>query len=201
MIRNISGVILAGGACKRFNGLIKPLIAIDGKTIISRMIDAISDIFSEIIIVSNTPDQFIEYKNCRIISDHFLNMGPLGGIHSALVDTTKEAIFVFAGDMPGLDREIIAGQIDFYNANKYDIVIPSIELSIEPLHGIYKKSLAGLLGDYLKCNCDLAVREFLKIAEVQYMQMDISEKTKIAFTNINSPGDLPPVKNCQGWNE
>jgi len=44
-------VILAGGAGKRFNGLIKPAIAIDGETIISRMIDVISDIFSEIIIV------------------------------------------------------------------------------------------------------------------------------------------------------
>jgi molybdopterin-guanine dinucleotide biosynthesis protein A len=194
MIRNISGVILAGGASKRFNGLIKSMIVIDGKTIISRMIDIISDIFSEIIIVSNTPDLFKEYKNCRIISDHFLNMGPLGGIHSALIDTTKEAIFAFAGDMPMLDREIIASQIDFYNVNKCDIVIPVIQQSIEPLHGIYKKTLASLLEDYLKMNMAHAVREFLKKADVQYMQMDNSEKSKIAFTNINSPRDLPPVK-------
>jgi len=108
MIRNISGVILAGGACKRFNGLIKPLIAIDGKTIISRMIDAISDILNEIIIVTNTPALFKEYKYCRIVND-----------------------------------------------------------------------------------------QFLKKAEVQYMQMDKSEKTKIAFTNINSPGDLPPLKTAR----
>ena len=72
MIRNISGVILAGGASKRFNGLIKPMIAIDGKTIISRMIDAISDILNEIIIVTNTPALFKEYKYCRIVNDQFL---------------------------------------------------------------------------------------------------------------------------------
>jgi len=65
-------VILAGGAGKRFNGLIKPAIAIDGETIISRMIDVISDIFSEIIIVSKTPALFKEYKYCRIINDQFL---------------------------------------------------------------------------------------------------------------------------------
>jgi hypothetical protein len=39
MIHNISGVILAGGASKRFNGLIKAKIVIDGRTIISRIIE------------------------------------------------------------------------------------------------------------------------------------------------------------------
>ena len=41
MVNNISGVILAGGASKRFNGINKTRILIDGKTIISRMIDTI----------------------------------------------------------------------------------------------------------------------------------------------------------------
>jgi molybdenum cofactor guanylyltransferase len=190
MIRNISGVILAGGAGRRFNGLTKAKFVIEGKTIISRMIDTICTIFSEIIIVTNVPDKFKEYKNCRIIPDQFLNMGPLGGIHAALKEAKNEAIFVFAGDMPMLDREIIISQIDFYNSNKCDIVIPEVEQSIEPLHGIYKKTLAGHLEDYLKMNHDNAVREFLKESDVQYMQMDISLKTKTAFTNINSPQDL-----------
>jgi molybdopterin-guanine dinucleotide biosynthesis protein A len=81
MAHNISGVILAGGASKRFNDIIKTKIVIDGKTIISRIIETIDDIFDEIIIVTNTPDEFKEYANCRIIGDQFLNKGPLGGIH------------------------------------------------------------------------------------------------------------------------
>jgi molybdopterin-guanine dinucleotide biosynthesis protein A len=201
MFRNISGVILAGGESKRFNGFIKPMIVIDGKTIISRIMDAISDLFDEIIIVTNSPSHFKDFKKYRLINDQFLNVGPLGGIHAALKVSKNEAIFVFAGDMPTLDRGIIADQIDFYNANKCDIVIPAIIENIEPLHGIYKKTLSNLLEYFLNEKSEYSVREFLKNANVQYLQMGMSEKTKIAFTNINSPGDLAPVKNFLIWED
>jgi molybdopterin-guanine dinucleotide biosynthesis protein A len=81
MVHNISGVVLSGGVSKRFNGIIRAKIVIDGKTIISRIVETIDDIFDEIIIVTNTPDEFKEYNSCKIIGDQFLNKGPLGGIH------------------------------------------------------------------------------------------------------------------------
>jgi molybdopterin-guanine dinucleotide biosynthesis protein A len=40
-----------------------------------------------------------------------LKAGPLGGIHSALKASTKESLFVFTGDMPLLDKEMIVRQI------------------------------------------------------------------------------------------
>jgi molybdopterin-guanine dinucleotide biosynthesis protein A len=53
MVHNISGVILAGGSNKRFTGMTKANIVIGGKTIISRIMEIIRDIFDEIIIVTN----------------------------------------------------------------------------------------------------------------------------------------------------
>ncbi len=190
MVSNISGVILAGGAGKRFNGIIKPRILIDGKTIISRIIDTISEIFDEIIIVTNTPEEFSEFSNYKIVSDQFLNKGPLAGIHSALKVSEKEALFVFAGDMPLLDKEFIIRQISYYNINKCEVLIPQIKNYIEPLHGIYKKTLFKVLEEYLIVNHDYAVREFLKVVNVRYLQLEESEKTRSAFLNINSPYDV-----------
>jgi molybdopterin-guanine dinucleotide biosynthesis protein A len=190
MGNNISGVILAGGNGKRFNGIIKTRILIDGKTIISRIIDTISDIFDEIIIVTNTPEEFSEFRNCKIINDQFLNKGPLGGIHSALKASEKEALFVFAGDMPLLDKEFIIRQIDYYCLNKCEVLIPRINKYIEPLHGIYKKTLISVLEEYLIVNHDCAVREFLKIVNAYYLQFEGSEKNRRAFMNINSPNDI-----------
>ena len=194
MVSNISGVILAGGASKRFNGINKTRILIDGKTIISRIIDTISDIFDEVILVTNTPAEFKEYNNFKIICDQFLNKGPLGGIHSALKASEKEALFVFAGDMPLLDKEFIIRQIDYYNINKCEVLIPQINKYIEPLHGIYKKTLFRILEEYLIGNHDYAVREFLKKVNVCYLQLEESEKTRSAFTNINSPYDVSIVE-------
>jgi len=188
--KNISGVILAGGANKRFNGNIKAKIVIDGATIISRIIGAISGIFDEIIIVTNTPKEFKEYKQFRIVSDVFEKVGPLGGIHAALKASSGEAVFVFAGDMPFLDGSIILKQIEYFGKNKSDILVPLIKENIEPLHGIYNLSVTGTLEEYLKADHNKAVREFFKLVNVGYIQFEDTEETRKAFTNINSPSDI-----------
>ncbi|MGD0755568.1 MAG: molybdenum cofactor guanylyltransferase [Bacteroidales bacterium] len=201
MAHNISGVILAGGDSKRFNGLIKANIVIYGKSIISRIIETIGDIFDEIIIVTNTPHEFQEYNNYKIVGDKLLNKGPLGGIHAALKESEAEAVFVFAGDMPLLDKEIIASQIDFYNSNKCDVLIPQIDNYIEPLHGIYKKTLFRILEDYFEENNGSAIRDFIRKTDVRYFQIEGSEKSKSVFTNINSPSDISIVSKFLGLND
>lgn len=186
----ISGVILAGGAGRRFNGLIKSKIIIDGKTIISRIIEAFDDVFDEILIVSNTPEEFTEFLNCRIIEDQFLNKGPLGGIHSAMKSCNCESLFIVGGDMPYLRKDFIVQQIDYFNNNMCDILVPRIDKFIEPLHGIYSRSVISTLEKYLESGNDCAVREFFKIVNLKYLDFKKSEESKRAFTNINSPSDM-----------
>jgi molybdopterin-guanine dinucleotide biosynthesis protein A len=198
MIRNISGAILAGGASKRFNGIIKSQIVIDGKTIISRILEIFGEIFDEVIIVTNTPEEFKEYSNCKITGDQILNKGPLGGIHSALKISEDEAVFLAAGDMPLLNREIIIRQIDFYRAGNCDVLIPKIGHYIEPLHGIYRKTLLSTLEEYLTEKNDYAIREFLRSVDTHYMHLGNTKKNRRAFTNINSSEDIINVQKLQG---
>ena len=141
MGNRISGVILAGGSNKRFGGITKANVVIEEETIISRIISAIGGLFDEIIIVTNTPEEFREFIQCKIVKDQYLKAGPLGGIHAALKESSENAIFVFAGDMPFLDKNIITDQINEFNKNEYDVLIPSINQFIEPLHAIYRKSV------------------------------------------------------------
>jgi molybdopterin-guanine dinucleotide biosynthesis protein A len=198
MVSNISGVILAGGASKRFNGIIKAKIIIDGKTIISRILETFTDFFDEIIIVTNTPDEFKEYNTCIITGDQFLNKGPLGGIHTALKESEKEAVFVVAGDMPLLNKEIIIKQIDFYNRCKCDILVPKLDEYIEPLHGIYMKTLLRILEDYLEGDNDYSINKFLRKADVCYLQLEGCGKNKRAFSNINFPEDVLIINKLPG---
>jgi molybdopterin-guanine dinucleotide biosynthesis protein A len=189
MVQNIAGVILAGGASKRFNGIIKAKIIIEGETIISRILDTFSSIFEEKLIVTNSPDEFTAYAEvCKITSDKYLNKGPLGGIHSALYKTTRESVFIVGGDMPFLEKEIILRQIKFFEKNNCDAVIPAIGQNIEPLHGIYKKSVLGLLDEYLMKDNNYSIREFFKKINICYFPVGVSEMR--AFTNINTPSDL-----------
>jgi molybdopterin-guanine dinucleotide biosynthesis protein A len=194
MENNISGVILAGGANKRFNGRIKAKMPVDGRSIISRMTDTIGKIFREIIIVTNTPEEFREFGNYLIVSDHFKQAGPLGGIHAALKASSGEACFVFAGDMPLLDEALIISQIEYYRSHSCDVLIPRVDKFIEPLHALYSNIILKDLEEYLSGRNDYAVREFFKKINVTYQQLSNSERTGKAFTNINLPSDIIAVE-------
>ena len=193
MANRISGAILAGGSNKRFGGITKANVVIDGETIISRIISTISDFFDEIIIVTNKPEEFQEYIKYKIVKDQFLKAGPLGGIHAALKTSSEDAIFVFAGDMPFLNKEIISDQINEFNKKEHDVFIPKVDKFIEPLHAIYRKSALNHLERFLLEGKSRAVRDFLSEVNVGYLQMTKNEKTDIAFVNINSPSDLEKI--------
>jgi molybdopterin-guanine dinucleotide biosynthesis protein A len=190
MTKMISGVILAGGANRRFGGITKASLKIDDEKIISRIINTISGLFGEIIIVTNTPEEFRDFIDCRIIGDQYKNAGPLGGIHAALKYASSDAIFVFAGDMPFLDRKIIEKQIEEFNISQADILMPKVGELIEPLHSIYRKTVLEDLGRFLSEGLKRAVRDFIPKKNTDYFYVKETEANLKAFTNINLPSDL-----------
>jgi len=189
----IAGVILSGGANSRFGGVTKANIIVDGSSIISRIISTIGNIFGEILIVTNKPEEFQGFTEYKIVSDLYLNAGPLAGIHSALKSTSASTIFVFAGDMPYLEKRIIIKLIEAYNYSECDALLPEIEEYLEPLHAIYSVSLAEHLESYLKSDKSYAVRDYIRLLNVKYIKFDGSVETKRAFTNINSASDIIPA--------
>jgi len=191
MGNNISAVILAGGANKRLGGITKANVIIEGLSIISRILSVIEDLFPEIIIVTNRPEEFRKFGQCKIVADQYLKAGPLGGIHAAMNSSFEDAIFVFAGDMPFLDKKIISDQISEFKNGKEDALIPKLGQFIEPLHAIYRKSIMNELEKFLNDRKSRAVRDFLGYVNVGYLEIPDTEQNKKAFTNINSPSDLP----------
>jgi len=186
----ISAAILAGGEATRFEGRVKSKIIISGETIISRILSVIRGIFDEVIIITNAPEEFSDLSFCKIVQDEIPKAGPLGGIHAAMKASSNDAVFVFAGDMPFLDRDIIIKLVDTYKKSDCHALIPVVEENIEPLHSIYRSSLAENLTAYLRNDESFAVRDFVKTLKVMYFKLEGSEKNKIAFTNINSASDI-----------
>jgi molybdenum cofactor guanylyltransferase len=193
MAASVSGVILAGGANRRFGGLIKANIEIEGKTIIAGIIEKISDCVEDIIVVSNSPQEFNRYKGITLVGDVFANAGPLGGIHAGMNSSTKEAVFVFAGDMPLLNTGIIEKQIKLWKDSHFGILVPRIGMNLEPLHAIYSKSVFNILTEYLSGENNHAVRNFYNKAGADYFDLEDTEDIRRAFTNINYPSDLEKI--------
>ncbi|OFX25052.1 MAG: hypothetical protein A2041_05960 [Bacteroidetes bacterium GWA2_31_9b] len=190
----ISAAILAGGANKRFNGKTKANIQISGVRIITRAIKTLHEIFGDIIIVTNTPDEFKTCQQLTIVPDEIKNVGPLGGIHAALCAAKNEAVFVFASDMPCLSGDLIREQIEFYLKHKCDAAIPAIKKSVEPLHAIYNKRIEDQLFDFLGTADKYSVECFLEQINTKYQKLADTDQNRKAFININTPEELSNIE-------
>jgi molybdopterin-guanine dinucleotide biosynthesis protein A len=186
----ISGVILAGGVNSRFGGQTKSNMIVGGVSIISRMVNTLQEVFDEIIIVTNTPEEFSDYRKYRIVQDEFKKVGPLGGIHAAMSASSNPAIFVFAGDMPFITKELIINQIECYRKLHCDVLIPRVESYDEPLHAIYSLTTFIKLDNYLLTMKNYRIKDFLDKVDVEYFKLDETPAYRRVFTNINTPSDL-----------
>ena len=163
---------------------------IAGKPIISWILNAMEGLFDEILIVTNTPEEFKVFSDCRLVPDQFVRVGPIGGIHAALMAASSDVIFVFAGDMPLLNRDLIIRQIEYFKKNNCDILVPIISTNIEPLHAIYNISVNQVLEKQLMDETDYSVRKLFKQLNVNYLELEDSEDTRNSFFNVNTQSDL-----------
>ena len=80
---NILPVVLAGGKSKRF-GEDKSQAKLGGKILIDYILKEITKDFNEVLIVANNSIQHLNSEKIVKIEDHKKNLGPLGGIYSAM---------------------------------------------------------------------------------------------------------------------
>jgi molybdopterin-guanine dinucleotide biosynthesis protein A len=187
--KDISGAILAGGANKRFGGKIKANETVGGSKIIDSIVKTLSQVFDEIILVTNTPLEFNQLVSLKITGDQYKGAGPLGGIHAAMKASEADAVFIFASDMPFLCKDLIIKQIELFKTIESQVLLPEINGRIEPLHGIYRNALLPMLDEFLQSGTDYAIRDFLSTTDLTRFDPGQSDKVLRAFTNINTPAD------------
>ncbi|MBL7131020.1 MAG: molybdenum cofactor guanylyltransferase [Candidatus Omnitrophica bacterium] len=193
--RDITGAILAGGKNERMEGADKSFIKIGNTSIIQKTIDILKSLFREIIIVTNSPSDYKVYKkDCHIVTDIIKDIGPLGGIHSALSHASKDAVFFIACDMPFLHNGVIRNELDYFNKVHCDALIPRIGRRIEPLHSVYGRNLKHTVSDFIKSGNDYSVRGFLETVDVRYWDLDDTLFYRNIFKNLNTPEEVERVK-------
>lgn len=129
-----SGYILAGGKSTRM-GMDKGLMLLNDQPIIQHVIDQLQRVVNTVIIVSNN----VEYKKfgCEVVEDVLKDVGPAGGIYSALHHSTDKKNFVVSCDMPFITADAIRFMID--HADTSEITLPLHNENLEPLFGVYSK--------------------------------------------------------------
>lgn len=185
-----TAAILAGGKNTRLSGRTKAKIIIDGRPLIERTIKVLDKVFNDIVIITNNENELSDYRHIRMTGDIYHNIGPLGGLHSALINTDRKAVFLVASDMPEINADIIRYVTDSFNKLGCEVLIPDYKGYIEPLHAIYNRNILERLEDFIKTTDDYTIREFLKLVNDKYLVIESIKGRRNPFININSPEDL-----------
>jgi molybdenum cofactor guanylyltransferase len=193
MKKNVTGIILAGGKNTRM-GKEKSFLKIENARLIDKILTIYREIFSEVLIVTNDPLSYTEFADAVIVTDIYKDNGALGGIYTGLFFASCDYSFVAACDMPFLNKDLICYLIE--QADKYDIVVPTLPEGFQPLHAIYSKNCLPaikklLLADKLKITGFYKEMRLLSIAKDKIKQFD---KKEDIFLNINTPQEFKQIK-------
>ena len=192
---NILPVVLAGGKSKRF-GEDKSQAKLGGKTLIDYILLELIDEFNEILIVANEPINHLASDKITKICDFKKNLGPLGGIFSAMKwarDNSKKYQWIvsFPSDTPFFKKIILN---DFFSrVNKKESELFFMK-SNEKRHNIFGLWSIDLI-DQLEKDLENGSRKVEKWAnDIGVKTINLSFENNDPFFNINTKEDLEIAK-------
>ena len=167
----------------------KAFLDIGGKLLIERALEALSPLFSDVLINSNTPRRF-ERWGVPVIPDVFPGKGPLGGIYTGLVHARTDSVFCVACDLPFLNPELIAFMQS--ESRGCDVMVPKTSDGLHPLHAIYSRRCRVTIETRLRTG-QLKISDIFSLVETRYVaEKDICRFAPElrCFMNVNTLGEL-----------
>jgi len=135
----LSLAILAGGESQRM-GREKALLPFMGRPLVQCVLERLSNLADEIILVSNRPDS-LGFLGLRTVRDILPGRGALGGLYTALANAAKnDCVAVVACDMPFANAQVFLTAYEAVKRYGCDGVVPHSSTGEEPLHAVYKRS-------------------------------------------------------------
>ena len=188
----VTGIVLAGGLSRRL-GRNKALETIGGQPLIRRVIDRISRIAEEVVVVvaDQAQAQALPLENQhRVVVDLHPGGGSLGGIFSGLSAARHHWAMVVACDMPFLNLDLARRMLALREGA--DAVVPVLGERPEPTHAMYSKVCLPFMEQLLLAN-DLKISLFfdkVRVAYIPEVEILSLDPDCLSFFNVNSPDDL-----------
>ncbi|MGH7277685.1 MAG: molybdenum cofactor guanylyltransferase [Candidatus Rokuibacteriota bacterium] len=192
----MTGVIQAGGKSTRMGGEPKALLALGGRRIIERVVEAVAPAVDDLLLVTNSPDLYA-FLRLPMVPDVYPDRGSLGGIYSGLEAASGAAAFTVACDMPFLHPDVV--RLVVGRAGEGDVVIPRVGDQLETLHAAYAKSCLPHIGEQLRAGRLKIVGFFrnVRVVEIETSEVARYRDPAIAFMNVNTPDELARAREIQ----
>ena len=191
----ILGTVLAGGKSQRF-GEDKSQVQLGEKLLIDYVLAEIIDVFDDILIVSNNRIKFNQSEKVSLIKDFKNNLGPLGGVLSAMkwIKTNNKDyqwISTFPTDTPFFKNQILKDFHDKINLKNGKLFFIKSNNTRHNIFGLWSIDLADKLEQDLD-NGDRKVEDWANKVGVNIIDMQFEKNDP--FFNINTKEDLEKAK-------
>jgi len=193
-IENVTAAILCGGKSRRM-GFDKAFLMDDEQYLLLQTVGKLQSLFEQVVLVSNTKAKFegrTDFTEFRILEDHYMEKGPMGGISTALEQAQTEYVFIMACDMPLPDIGLIVRMYRKLEEEEEQVLVCSHQGKLEPLLAFYHKSCLSVFKKQMEIG-ELKPRSAFPALNVRHYCLSDTEMNAIA--NLNTPEDV------QNWNQ
>jgi molybdopterin-guanine dinucleotide biosynthesis protein A len=190
--RGTSGIILAGGQSRRL-GRDKALESVGGQPLIRRVIDRVSQLTEEVVVVVAEQAQAealpLDGRH-RVALDRYPGGGALGGIFTGLAAAQHQWGIAVACDMPFLNLDLLRRMLCLRQGA--DAIVPVVRGYPEPTHAIYSKACLPFMEQRLVAGEFKIILFYDKVRVVYLPEEEVVslDPDYLSFFNVNTPDNL-----------
>lgn len=180
----IAAVILAGGEGRRMGGLDKGLLQLHGRPLVEWVLASLAAQPVDRVMISANR-HFAAYRGygVPVISDAIVgSLGPLAGIHSALIHADADALLTLPCDVPALPADLVIRLADALGNRQAAVACAGD--AMQPSVSLVRTGCAAELAGRLRRR-ELKLRDWL--ASLAAVPVAFADD---AFPNLNTPAAL-----------
>jgi len=195
----VTAAVMAGGRSMRM-GVDKTLLAVDGETLLARVVDVVSSVCAHTVVVTNRAEQISEAglpSDTPVLIDEVPFQGPLGGLVTALKGAHDDWVLAVAADIPWLEPDVIRALWDARDGSQ--VVVTVTEKGIEPLLALYHRDCLPAARRVLASGRRRLVAMFpeLVVVELPLETLRAADPGLRSLVNVNTPEDLAEVREAE----
>jgi molybdopterin-guanine dinucleotide biosynthesis protein A len=183
---------MAGGKSTRM-GRDKSLLKIAGIPMWQRQLGLLTSISSDVLVVAPTRPEWLPGE-AHWVADEIHDGGPMGGLATALAQSTHRLVLILAIDMPGISGEFLERLSNMMAPNGSGI-IPQIDGRYEPLSAFYPRTALPIVKEQIfRKNYSLQTLVH-RLVQAGLMQSFAVKPTDLChFRNLNRPSDCTEME-------
>jgi len=182
----ITGIVLAGGRARRWNGEDKGLIPVAGKPMIEHVLDTLAPQCDDIVISANRNLKAYAKYGWQVVQDQLSDFpGPLAGLAAGMQVANTDWVVLTPCDTPLLGKDLVGRLWRVLASQGGNVAAAHDGQRAQPAFALVHCSLLPDLMDYLSSG-ERKVDPWL--ARQQRVYADFSDCPE-AFLNVNSAAD------------